>query len=64
MTDRLETNEINRLAKALGGACNAWREKHGAVEAGLHVDMDKRDLDQLVDAAGLFRGMANRLRAT
>ena len=59
---RLASDEINRLATALNGVCDAWSKLHNSAEAGLHSD--KRDLDQLVAAAGTFRGLANRVRAT
>ena len=60
--DRLPSAEIDRLATALEGVCEAWRKLHGAAEAGAH--QDEGDLDQLVKAQGTFEGMAGRLRAT
>ena len=60
-TGRLPSDEINRLATALNGVCDAWSKLHGAAEAGSSVD--ERDLDELVRAEGTFRGMADRVRA-
>jgi hypothetical protein len=45
----------------LNDVCDAWSKRHVKPEAGLHLD--EHDLDQFVDAAGSFRGLANRLRA-
>lgn len=61
-TGRLPTDEINRLATALSGVCDAWSKLHGKADADLHLD--GRDLDQLVEAEGSFRGVATRVRAT
>jgi hypothetical protein len=58
---KLASDEINRLATVLDNVCEAWSRERGAADAGLHSD--ERYLDQIVEAAGSFRGLANRLRA-
>jgi hypothetical protein len=56
----LPAAEIDRVAGALNGVCDAWdrRDRAGGAEAhaGAH------DLDQIIETAGTFRGLANRLR--
>ena len=59
--DTLESDEINRLATELDRVCDAWQKLAGTAEPGGHSY--EGHLDQLAEGAGLFRGLANRLRA-
>jgi hypothetical protein len=53
--------EIARVADALDHVCDAWSRLDEAATRRTHVDAD--DVDQIVEASGMFRGLANRLRA-
>ena len=57
----LPSDEINRLAQALDGVCDAWASFYGESEAGSHPE--ERELDQIVVAVGTFRGLAEVVRA-
>jgi hypothetical protein len=57
----LPSDEINRLALALDGVCDAWASFYSESEAGSHAE--ERDLDQIVAAAGTFKALAKVVRA-
>jgi len=60
-TGRLPSSDVDRLANALSSVCDQWARVHGNSEAGIQVN--QHDLDQIAAAEGMFRGVANRIRA-
>ena len=57
----LPAAEIDRVAGALNGVCDARDRLDHAGDAEAYTGAG--DLDQIIEAAGTFRGLANRLRA-
>jgi len=58
----LASDEISRLATKLDRVCDAWEHLASSAEPGSYSY--EGYIDQLVEGAGQFRGLANRLRAT
>jgi hypothetical protein len=57
----LGSAELERVATALNGVCDAWSAHDGGGAASSHVP--DHELDQIAAAAGMFHGLANRVRA-
>jgi hypothetical protein len=53
----LEDNQLKAMAQALNTVCKAWEEHREKQEKNSHIDA--RDLLEVEDAAGHFRGLAN-----
>ena len=58
----LASDEIDRLATELDRVCDAWKQLTSQAEPSSHSS--EGYIDQLVEGAGQFRGLANRLRET
>src|SRR5215510_8216664 len=56
----LEDNQLKDMAEALNTVCETWKEHREKQENNLHIDA--RDLLEVQDAAGHFRGLANLVR--
>jgi hypothetical protein len=57
----LGSAELERVATALNGVCDAWSAHDGGGAKSSHVP--DNELDQIAVAAGMFHGLANRVRA-
>jgi len=53
-------NQLKDMAVALNTVCETWKEHREKQENNLHIDA--RDLLEVQDAAGHFRGLANLVR--
>jgi hypothetical protein len=56
----MEDNQLKDMAEALNTVCETWKEHREKQENNLHVDA--RDLLEVQDAAGHFRGLATLVR--
>ncbi len=58
----VEDNQLKEMAQALDTVCDTWKAHREKQESNSHIN--SRDLLEIQDAAGHFRGLANLVRHT